>query len=238
MASPDSLPQIIDPDTVDLSQMDDTTSIAKPLPVVRKPLGVYRFYSTIDSTRVEHTIMFRSNQTYRLEEKYKMDSVVATNGTWAISNGAVWTYRQQLLRGKYQWEGNVLQYSSPASTKKFALEKVPEIAENKVWAERRKQGLVFYGIGNEPFWSIEVDPKETIHFRLADWNKPVEFKMTGKLSSRDSVFYSGSTQDSILITLTVLPQFCNDGMSDFVYPKKIRVNYNQQEFAGCGMLYR
>lgn len=237
MASPDSLPPVVEPDAV-IPITSDTVALTPPAPIVKKPLGIYRFYYQSDSLRVEHTIKFNSNQTYYLEERYKNDSIVVTKGTWAISNGAIWTYRQQVLRSKYKWKNNELQYSSPASEKAFAMQKVPDIAENKVWIERRKQGLAFFGIGNEPFWSIEVDPQDNIHFRLAEWNKPVRFLLTSKSRNSDSVYYAGATQDSILITLTILPQFCNDGMSDFIYPKKIRVNYNQQEFSGCGMLYK
>lgn len=235
MASPDSLPPIIDADTLLPVSKEDTT-ITLQTPPVKKPYGTYRFYSTIDSMRMEHTIKFLTNQTYRLEEKYHNDSIVSTTGTWAISNGSIWTYRQQLLRGRYQWKNNVLQYTSPE--KSYPLTRIPEITENKVWTEKRKQGISFFGIGNEPFWNIEIGPSDSIQFRMAEWNKPVKFRITGKTNTSDSVFFSGATKDSILITLTILPYFCNDGMSDFIYPKKIRVNYNQQEFSGCGMLYK
>jgi uncharacterized membrane protein len=237
MASPDSLPKIVDPDTFFTSRTD-TASITPPPPPVKKPSGTYRFSYTIDSLFLEQTVKFYPNQTYRLQERYKKDSIVLTNGTWAISNGFIYTYRQQVLRGRYRWKNSDLQYFSLASDKAYNLQKVPEITENKIWSERRKQGMVFFGVGNEPFWSVEIDPSENIQFRLADWNKPVEFRLTGKSAGIDSVFYSGATKDSILITLTILPQFCSDGMSDFVYPKKVLVNYNQQEFSGCGMLYK
>ena len=111
MASPDSLTPIIDDDTLLPDSKEDTTIALKP-PPVKKPYGTYRFFSTIDSMKMEHTIKFLANQTYRLEEKYHNDSVVSTNGTWAISNGSIWTYRQQLLRGRYQWKNNVLQAQS------------------------------------------------------------------------------------------------------------------------------
>jgi uncharacterized membrane protein len=238
MASPDSLPRIIDEDTVNVISEEDTVTLSPPISQVKKPAGIYRFVNTIDSIRVEHMIRFYPNQTFHLEEKYKNDSVVTTNGTWAISNGAIWTYRQQLLRARYRWNKNILQYSSPASDKTYAMEQVPDISGNKTWIERRQQGVAFFGVGNEPFWSIEVDQQNNIQFRMAEWNQPVEFRLTRKTNSPDSVFYSGATKDSILITLTILPYFCSDGMSDFVYPKKIRVNYNQQEFSGCGMLYK
>src|SRR5688572_8371207 len=87
MASPDSLPPIIDADTLLPVSKEDTT-ITLQTPPVKKPYGTYRFYSTIDSMRMEHTIKFLTNQTYRLEEKYHNDSIVSTTGTWAISNGS------------------------------------------------------------------------------------------------------------------------------------------------------
>ena len=236
MASPDSLPRIIEEDTLSNVTPEDTSTITLQNSPVKKPYGTYRYYSTVDSIRMEHTIKFFTNQNFRLEEKYHNDRIVSTYGTWAVSNGSIWTYRQQLLRGRYQWKNNVLQYTSPE--KNYPLEKLPEISENKTWKEKRKQGIAFFGVGNEPFWNIEVGPADSILFRMAEWNKPVKFKITGKSNTSDSLYYSGATQDSILITLTILPYFCSDGMSDFIYPKKIRVNYNQQEFSGCGMLYK
>ena len=235
MASPDSLPPII---AMDAHVTADSTSPAPPVSVpVKDPEGLFRFNYTIDSQHVEHTIQFNQDKSFRLEEKYYPgEKVVVTNGHWSPSDGYIWIYNQQVLRGRYKWNGDTLQYYSPSRNQAFSMMQSPSILSNKVWQEKRKQNIKFFGIGNEPFWSVEVSKDNKIFFQLSEWNAPKTFTVTNSGNSEGNLVFNG-TGDTSMISLTIYSQFCSDGMSDFVYPRKVNIQLGTTSFSGCGMLY-
>nr|MBA2746994.1 hypothetical protein [Flavisolibacter sp.] len=88
-----------------------------------------------------------------------------------------------------------------------------------------------------PFWSIEGTRDSQLVFRLAEWETSRSFAMLRSSNANGSRIYE-ALNDSSSITLTILPRFCSDGMSDFIYPKMFQVVYNQQTYMGCGVIYR
>ncbi len=235
MASPDSLPPII---AMDANVTPDSTHPAPPVSVpVKNPEGLFRFNYSIDSQQVEHTIQFNRDKSFRLEEKYYPgEKIMVSNGHWSPSDGYIWIYNQQVLRGRYKWNGDTLQYFSPSRNQAFPMMQSPSIQSNKVWQEKRNQGILFFGIGNEPFWSVEVAGDNKINFQLSDWNAPETFNVTSSVNKDGMLVYNG-TGDTAMISLTIYRQFCSDGMSDFVYPRKVEVQLGNTSFSGCGMLY-
>lgn len=214
----------------------DTTASLPPVKTIKKPIGIYQTVLPFDK-KMEQTVIFNKDLTYRLEEKYPVkDSTVITEGNWSPSDGYIWLYKDQIVRARYKWNGDKLQYYSPQLKKSFAMNSLKDIMQNDAWKNKAEQGIIVYGIGNEPFWRIEYDNKDTISFLLADWEHPVKMKMDSSFTTKDSTVYI-ARKDSAKIHLTVFPYFCNDGMSDFTYRNKIKVQYNQQVYKGCGMIY-
>jgi uncharacterized membrane protein len=218
------------------------TPITIPLPVVRKiksPTGIYRTILPLNN-KIEQTILFNSDLTYRLQEEYitgKKDSAVITEGTWTPSDGFIWLYKDQVVRGRYKWKGDTLQYYSPLVKKSFSMNHLQEAAQNKAWRNKGKEGIVVFGIGNEPFWNIELNNKDSISFLLSEWNHPLRMKIDSSFNDNDGIAYTAH-RDSVQIRVTVFPHFCSDGMSDFIYSNKVKVQYNQQVYNGCGMVYK
>ena len=93
------------------------------------------------------------------------------------------------------------------------------------------------GVGNEPFWNVELDKKDSISFTLAEWNHPLRLKIDSSFNNKDGFAYMGHN-DSVQVVVTIFPQFCSDGMSDFIYRNKVKVQYNQQVYTGCGVVYK
>ena len=64
------------------------TSALKLVPApqkIRNPSGIYQTTMSFQDSRLEQTVAFYKNHTYRLKEKYsrgKNDSVVVTEGNW------------------------------------------------------------------------------------------------------------------------------------------------------------
>ena len=218
----------------------DTSSLVN-LPVVKKvksPNGIYRTSLPLP-VETEQTIAFNKDFTYLLQEKYTsndQDSVVVTEGTWTPSDGVIWLYKDQIVRGRYKWKGDVLQYYSPLIKKNFPMKPMQDAVQNTAWKNKNRQGVTFYGIGTEPFWNIELNNKDSISFSISEWNQPIRFKIDSFFNNNDSVSYTART-DSVQIRVTIFPHFCSDGMSDFIYRNRVKVHYNQQIYNGCGVAY-
>ena len=218
----------------------DTTSIQ--LPAIRKlrlPNGIYEASLPLNK-KVEQTIAFNSDLTYQLQEKYNTgdkDTVVILQGTWTPSDGYIWLYKDQIVSGRYRWKADTLQYYSPLVKKSFSMYSLKDANQNAAWKSKGKQGVVFLGTGNEPFWNVELDKNDSLSFRLPEMKNPMRLKVDTTVMNDNTVQYTAHS-DSTQMVVTIFPHFCSDGMSDFVYRNKVRVQYNQQVYEGCGVVFR
>ena len=237
MASPSPDPALANAPSQSETVADTTTSFAKDtaftkptVPVIKRPSGIYQFSYPYDgNTHILHTVAFYPG-TFRLQEEYsgKKDSIVITEGTWAPSQGFIWLYKDQLARGRYKWNGDTLQYYSPQRKQSFSLSKMTLASSNKVWMDKKAEGMKFFAIGTEPFWSVEINRHDTIILNMPDWTQPLR----AKISSKNEGVYS-AVSDSLQVA--VLPYFCSDGMSDFIYTNKVTVTHRGKTYKGCGM---
>ena len=109
--------------------------------------------------------------------------------------------------------------------------------ENVAWRKKADIGISVKGVGNEPFWSVEIIRKDSISFIMPEWKQPLILKISSLSSNSDSTAYV-ATNDSTNLRVSLFPFFCSDGMSDYVYSNKMRVWYNDQMFEGCGVVYK
>ena len=103
--------------------------------------------------------------------------------------------------------------------------------------KEQQEGIDFYGVGNEPFWNVEINKDETIAFQLADWTAPKNFQPAEPVSSSDSIHYQASA-DSVQLKVTIYQRFCRDAMSDYIYPQAVKVVHNNETYRGCGILFQ
>lgn len=242
---------VMEANDTNTASLDTSNSIA--LPVVKKiksPNGIYQ--AILSNEKIELTIAFNSDLTYQLQEKYingekdslvqekyinREDSLVSTEGTWTPSDGFIWLYKDQVASGRYKWKGDTLQYFNPFLKKSFSMHHLQDAMQNTAWKNKGKKGVVLFGAGNVPFWNVELDNKDSISFLFSDWNRPVKLKLDSTFNNKDSIGYAAKN-DSTQIRVTIFPRFCTDGMSDYVYRNKVRVQYNHQVYSGCGILYK
>lgn len=228
----------IQTDDVNAAQNTLPTEPLPPVQKIKSPNGIYQTVLNVNE-KIEQTVAFNSNLTYQLQERYldHKDSIAITEGSWAPSDGFIWLYKDQVVRGRYKWQGNTLQYYSPVVKRSFDMQPLQDAFENVAWKNKGRQGIVMLGVGNEPFWSIEFNKKDTLSFILSEWDHPVKLKINSSFTSKDSTGYIAQN-DSMRLRVTVFPYFCGDGMSDFTYRNTVRVQYNQQDFKGCAMIYK
>jgi uncharacterized membrane protein len=211
--------------------------VFKPM---KSPSGIYRFILPFSGNKkIEHTIQFSGNE-FLLQEKYigsSKDSIVLSEGTWSPSDGFIWLYKDQLVGGRYRWKGETLQYFSPRLNKLFPMHKLISAYESPSIAEKKTKGVLFYGVGTEPFWNVETSSTGSISFSTPDFKEPVRARISHIVSSGDTTTYFAS-RDSIDMKVVAFAYFCNNGMSDFIYPDKILVHYNGKQYSGCGIVFK
>ncbi len=214
----------------------DSPGIILPAVVsIKKPSGIYQFVLPYDGKNILHTVAFYPTS-FRLQEEYgeKRDSTIVTEGTWSPSQGNIWLYKDQVVSGRYSWKGDTLQYFSPRLQKLFSMHKLTTAGNNAVWRDKKKSGAILYGVGTEPFWSLEINKLDTLIFSSPEWNTPLKVKLLDAVKRRDSTVYMAA-QDSIQVVL--YPFFCSDGMSDFTYTNKVKITFKGQVYKGCGIVF-
>ncbi|MFL5809757.1 MAG: COG3650 family protein [Flavisolibacter sp.] len=208
-------------------------------PKIKNPTGIYHVVIPFGG-KMEQTIAFYNDHSYQLQEKYilgKKDSIVLAQGNWSPSDGFIWLYKDQVVRGRYKWSGDVLQYFSPSLKQSFSMQPLRDALDNNTLSSKKNEGIAIMGLGNEPFWNIQVKKQDTISFLMSEWKEPLNLKITSTSVSEDSTSYLAGT-DSAQLKLTVFPYFCTDGMSDYVYRNKVRIEYKKQVLNGCGIIFK
>lgn len=237
---------LVQADTITIQTNDSNMAVVdkapdQPLPLpkkIRKPEGIYRVVLPFHG-KMEQTVAFYPDYTYDLQERYpdRKDSTVIIAGSWTPSDGYIWLYNDQVVRGRYKWAGDSLQYYSVDQKKGYTMNHMEDASNNAAWVDRRIAGSFLYGIGNEPFWSVEYRNDDTLTVLMAEGREPLRFKIHSVQHTRDSSLYVAGT-DSTRVGLTVFPYFCNDGMSDYIYKNSLRLRYNNQVYTGCGIVFK
>ena len=109
------------------------------------------------------------------------------------------------------------------------------------WDEKASRGIGFVGMGNEPFWNVEIDFSKQIRFsRLGD-DAPLamgigepEFSDNGQ-----TVTFKNKSDEGELVVI-IVEEACADTMSDEIFPFRVSVSWKARSerratvFSGCG----
>lgn len=198
------------------------------------PNGAYQgMYPCKGCEGIQQTILFTPDKKYRMEEVAWGKSAVPKKieGIWERKGGMIWLYQQ----GKVPISFFLRKDSLFTDSLQYALVKRELATINPSWKQKQSEGIDFIGVGNEPFWSLEIDNEKMVLFKLADWKKPVIVPIEKPTVTKDSTVYNFITEGKPL-RIIVYPQFCSDGMSDFLYQYKVSVNYRGTVYKGCGLM--
>ena len=215
----------------------DTDSLKMALKNTTPPQGFYQvMLPCADCRGIEHTVYFNPDLSYRLEESVAgTGKIIRTiRGNWKPSEGDIWLYQDSAVQSRYTWRGDTLNFIDLKTDVRIPMRAVKDAATNEKWQALKQEGTDFFGTGTEPFWNITIDQKRRIAFRLSEWTTPLQLKAARQVASQDSVVYLTSN-DSVQLRLVVYNTFCSDGMSDYLYNHKIKVQFNKQVYNGCGI---
>ena len=110
----------------------------------------------------------------------------------------------------------------------------------KFLQKKAEAGIDFYAIGNEPFWSLDLDFEKEFQFKNIDGlviNVPASEGL--KAMDADVTRYR-SVNETYEIIIQIIHQDCSDTMSDDVFYFKVIVDYkkiNDKDYItlhGCG----
>lgn len=211
--------------------------VVRPIPkapVLSPPNGIYELSGHKNTSG--HIIRFAPDRQFTMQYTTNADSIKVDKGTWAVSDGFIWLYKNNIAWGRYRWKGDTLQYYDPSSKQAYSMQKRPDILENNVWKNKPAEGYTVFGVGTEPFWSVGFTRNDSLELLMADAGKTLKLPVTSKMQSGDSTVLE-ARGDSALIRMTMLPRFCSDGMSDNVYSQQIVVHYKGQTLKGCGVKF-
>ena len=188
-------------------------------------------------------LLLNTDMTYRLEETYskKNDRSFRTNDSWKMDKGKIILNDSNEVRLSFLVDGKKLWQLDHAGNRisgnlgdKYVLTR-KEMANNKTLKEKADAGIDFIGYGNEPFWSLEIDKGNTITFNRPDMKMPASTAYAEPNTSNGIREYHIQTEAAKL-DIVISPQFCSDGMSDFLYEYKVTLQYNGKNYSGCGIL--
>lgn len=239
----DSLNSTVEIDTTSTDTVNyaaNTDSMLMNTNTMQPPEGIYQaMLPCTDCKGIEHTVLFKPDLTYRLQEiklGKKGGAAFTVAGNWKPSEGVLWLYKEGVVQARYTWGTDTLLYMDAQSGKRYPLRKLISALDNDVWRAKGEAGIEFYGVGNEPFWNIEVDEQKNILFHLAEKEAPLSFKAVPPARAGDSTVYN-TTTDSVTLRVVVYNTFCSDGMSDYIYSNSVKVVYNGQTYRGCGIRF-
>lgn len=106
--------------------------------------------------------------------------------------------------------------------------------EVSAWDEARARGVVFRGLGTEPFWSLEVEggPAPQMRLDLDMGERKLVVAQPSALPGAGG--YRGNADDGSAVDLRISRDTCSDGMSDQHYPASIALKVGDQDYRGCG----
>jgi putative lipoprotein len=108
--------------------------------------------------------------------------------------------------------------------------------------EKIKAGMEFYGVGQEPGWSLEMDMENIFSFRSYDGVEMNTPPVAGVNKGGVTVYRMQVEMGEMIITLVETE--CSDIMSGQKFPYQVSVNIKRgvdstyREYNGCGRMLK
>jgi uncharacterized membrane protein len=198
------------------------------------------FFPCKDCEGVLQTILFNKDHTFQEEHVKPGHTRQKSYGNWVIKNHNIVLTEGQNPEISFRLINDTLFAVNIKNVPirdsiKYHLVKKKMAIENPVWEVKRNNGIDFVGMGNEPFWNIEIRDGKNLRFKLADWNSPVIAPIESVNENVDSTVYKFNS-DHEKWSVIIYSEFCNDGMSDLLYQYKVEVFYKENIYTGCGIM--
>jgi uncharacterized lipoprotein NlpE involved in copper resistance len=155
---------------MDTTKVQDTVIFLKDSTIATTfadslPSGAYQgMFPCKGCEGIQQTIVFNDDKSYKEEQLiWGKDAIPKTSeGTWQRRNGRIELSQNNktsiiLMKKKDTLFGMNINGVLVNDSSKYILTKRKLAANNSVWNKKRSQGIDFTGLGNEPFWTVEID---------------------------------------------------------------------------------
>lgn len=238
-----------DKDGADVTQTDTSGvvppsveyNLQKPLIADSSVIGVFQgVFPCVNCDGIQQTVLFYKDHTYAQEQiKWdKNEEATRGRGQWRINGNTIELFQNKQLVAEMIAKGDSL-FATKISgiplkdSGKYLITKHQLAGDQPIWRKKKLKGIDFVGMGNEPFWNVEI--KGTlVSFKLMNWKKSIYASMGEMEKNIDSTAYYLKTGNKDW-SLKILPHLCRDGMSDFIYEYKVEVIYDGKTYKGCGI---
>ena len=190
---------------------------------------------------IQHTIRFNTNETFDHQQHKRTDpqAITKNSGTWSNGMGNIFLSQQGQNSFHIVFKpvvdtlfGVLVNGVKPTDSTKYSLVKQKAARETSHWQKEFGKGLIFAGVGNEPFWNIRLSKSGAVLQFLGN-DQPIILTGYEKQIAGDTVTYRFSNDNRIV--LRVFSQFCSDGMSDLIYDYRVTLRYDKERYHGCGV---
>ncbi|WP_299707215.1 copper resistance protein NlpE N-terminal domain-containing protein [uncultured Pontibacter sp.] len=205
-----------------------------------------------DCPGIDYTLTLNPDSTYRERLVYQGRSAIpfVQSGTWGVRDGRVNLNKQGTGNNQFAFDGEALVMldgegnqieSTHAEAYRLRRQNPDEPEDNpRLWREKYERGIDFAAIGNEPFWSLEIDLEKMIEFRALDEENgsvltPVP--VAEKPETGEGIVYKVQTVSGNL-EIRLMKEMCVNTMSGREFPYTVTVLKDDMEYKGCGMYLR
>lgn len=205
-----------------------------------------------DCPGIDYRLELNPDSTYRERLVYQGRSATpfVQVGAWGVSDGRVKLNKQGTGYNQFAIDGDMLVMldregnwivSEQAEAYRLRRQRTEEAEDSpRLWREKYERGVDFAAIGNEPFWSLEIDLEKMIEFRALDEEDGSMFTpvpVGEKPASGDGVVYRVQTVSGEL-EIQLIKETCVNTMSGRELPYTVTVMRNGMAYKGCGMYLR
>lgn len=205
-----------------------------------------------DCPGIAYTLDLNPDSTYRERMVYQGRSATpfVQSGTWGVGNGRVQLKKQGPGNNQFALDGDALVMldgdgnrieSALADAYRLRRKNPDEPEDNpSLWREKYERGVDFAAIGNEPFWSLEIDLEKMLEFRLLDEEDGsvlTPIPVAEKPESGEGTIYHVQTVTGSL-EIRLMKETCINTMTGREFPYTVTVLKDGTEYKGCGMYLR
>jgi len=208
-----------------------------------------------DCAGIEYTIDFNEDFSYKTQSVYqgKSNELFESSGNYRIQNGVIQLVNEDEGIKYFKKSGNnllILDRNQKEVTGKLSdayvlkpVAKQPETAEgniHKLKIKRAGEGVDFFAIGNEPFWSLNLDFDNKFHFEALAGISLTTPSIAAKSMLNTKIASYSVTTESGALEIEIRKESCQDGMSgqlfDFTVSAKVNKGDNPDfiNYSGCG----
>jgi uncharacterized membrane protein len=166
------------------------------------------------------------------------NNLYRVDGTWTLTGDTLKLYRVEdelhmaylYSRDQIKQLDQDLQPITGELEENYALDRSPEQESIRSrHSELQDEGVDFLASGNEPFWSVHINFDDQLLYQTPGSETPYPFSEFEEIVEDQKTMYSADEMQ-----ITIIPGYCRDSMSGFLFTHRVEIQTNGQNMTGCG----